>query len=327
MSFEGLSEVANILIVDDIYANRYLLKKLLRNDNLCLFEAENGNEALKVLMKENIDMVLLDIQMPDMTGFEVAETMRTNHKTAEIPIVFITASRTDEEFEFKGYESGAVDFIYKPISNKILTSKVQVYAKIQDQIKIIEKKTKVLEMKVNELNELKERFQLLSRIDGLTEIDNRRTFNEEYQQEWKRAQRNGESLAIIMLDIDFFKYYNDTYGHLEGDNCLIKVAKCIKESARRSYDKVARYGGEEFVILLPDTDLKGALHIGKSIRKNIEVLQIEHKTSTVSDYVTVSIGVASLMPKLDTPVNEVLNKADLAMYKAKDLGRNRVESN
>jgi len=169
-------------------------------------------------------------------------------------------------------------------------------------------------------------LQRLSTLDSLTEVANRRYFDEFFEREWKRAVRNGSPLSLIMLDIDYFKSYNDAYGHQEGDACLIEVSRILKRTVCRATDLVARYGGEEFAIVLPDTDLAGACFVSEQIRANVEQLKMDALQSQVSKYVTVSIGAASYHPQADSEKTALIQAADRALYQAKVAGRNQVRS-
>jgi len=316
--------ISTMLIVDDTNANLIALSALLESEDVNILQANSGNEALKIVLSNKIDIILLDVQMPNMNGFEVAEILRTNNKTKNIPIIFITAISKDEEYIFKGYELGAVDYLYKPIKNELLKSKIRVFLRLNKQAKIIEEKNCELEIVIKKLQEKEEEILKLARLDPLTGINNRRVFNENFEEEWARCFRNRKNLSVIMIDIDFFKQYNDTYGHLEGDNVLIKVAKEVVKTVGRSYDEVFRYGGEEFVVLLPETDYHGAFFIAEKIRKNIEELSIEHSGSKLSNCLTVSLGVSTCIPHDKMNKMDLLDVADNMLYKAKESGRNNV---
>ena len=314
----------NILIVDDTRANLISLEAILEGEDLNVITVSNGNDALKILLKGKIDIILLDVQMPGMNGFEVAELMRANNKTKDIPIIFITAINKEEEYIFKGYELGAVDYLYKPISNEILRSKVKVFIKLNEQAKIIEEKTKALEEKIIQLELVEKQLNHLIRIDELTGVYNRRAFEEIFDLEWARTIRSRGCFSVLMIDIDNFKIFNDTYGHLKGDNCLKNIAKIIERTLKRITDKVARLGGEEFVVLLPETDTKGAQLIAEEIRKNIEDLKIVNEEVETYEFVTVSIGISSIIPTKFIDKNEFIDQADKALYTAKKNGRNMV---
>jgi len=314
----------NILIIDDTKANLISLEAILEGENLNILTASNGNDALKILLKSKIDIVLLDVQMPEMNGFEVAELMRANNKTKDIPIIFITAINKEEEYIFKGYELGAVDYLYKPISNEILKSKVKVFVKLNEQTKIIEEKTKALEEKIIQLKIVEKKLNHLVRIDKLTGVFNRRAFEEIFELEWARTVRSNGFFSTLMIDIDNFKNFNDTYGHLKGDDCLKDVAKTIEKTLRRITDKVSRLGGEEFIVLLPETDLEGAKLIAEEIRKNIEDLQIPNEEIGTSKFVTISIGISSVLPTRFIEKKEFIDRADKALYIAKKNGKNMI---
>lgn len=317
--------ITTILIVDDTKANIIALTALLDSPNLNILSADSGNEALKLLLKENIDLILLDVQMPGMNGFEVAEIMRANNKTKNIPIIFVTAISKEEKFIFKGYELGAVDYLYKPISNEILKSKVNVFIRLNKQTKMIINKTKELEKTVAKLKLAEKKLTYYSRTDELTDILNRRGFEAEYELEWARAVRYNRYISILMIDIDDFKIFNDTYGHLEGDVCLREVANTIKASLQRTADIVSRFGGEEFVVVLPETDSKGAKIVAEEIRKNIENLKIKNKKSNVLEFITVSIGITTSLPTRELDRTDLIDEADRGLYSAKNSGKNKSD--
>lgn len=318
---------ANILIVDDRPENLLVLEGLLENMECNIVKATSGNEALSLMLDYDFAVVLLDVQMPEMDGFETAELMRGSEKTRYIPILFVTAISKEQKCIFKGYEVGAVDYLFKPIEPIILQSKVRVFLELYNQKKLVEEQAALLELKLKELMELQEancRLESLSTRDGLTGISNRRSFDQYIEVSLKDAIRAGKPISLIMADIDCFKAYNDNYGHLKGDDCLIQVAHTMAASVKRPMDFVARYGGEEFGIILPDTDREGAVTVAEGIRKNIEALKLAHAYSPAAPCVTISVGVATLVPKQSDSIKEFINNADKALYDAKQKGRNRV---
>ncbi len=322
-------EKMDILIVDDRSENILVLESLLEGLDLNIIKANSGNEALGKLLEYDFALVLLDVQMPGMDGFETAELMRGSDKTRHIPIIFITAINKTQKCMFRGYEIGAVDYLFKPIEPLILKSKVKVFIELHKQKELIKKQTKMLEKKVKELTELQKtnwNLERISSFDGLTGISNRRRFDEVIKIEWKRTMREKAPFSLIMIDIDHFKEFNDNYGHLAGDDCLRKVAKVIVTSVNRPADFVARYGGEEFVVVLPNTDQEGILFIAERIRKNVESLAIKHGYSSVSPYVTISLGVTTEIPKLNRTIEEFIENADKALFRAKQTGRNKIAS-
>lgn len=330
---EVRKKVANVLIVDDSNYNLYALEEILSSDDINILKASSGNEALNCMLEKDIAIVLLDIQMPDMNGFEVAEIMRSYEKTRNIPIIFITGINKEEDYIFRGYECGAVDYIYKPIKNEILKSKVKVFINLHNQKQIIANQNFILKDKVEELNKIKKKLETaneklweMANMDGLTTIPNRRSFDIKLPEEVKRMKRERKPLSLMMVDIDYFKKYNDHYGHIKGDDVLKDVANMLDKAVKRPGDFVGRYGGEEFVVLLPDTNLEGAKHISIRIMQELHAMKIEHKKSEISKFISVSIGISVLNPddKKTTP-QQLVNKADIALYIAKNKGRNRIE--
>ncbi|HIJ60671.1 MAG TPA: diguanylate cyclase, partial [Nitrospirae bacterium] len=296
-----MNEKQRILIVDDVTLNIQLLNDVLK-DEYEIFFSTNALDTIVMAEKNKPDIVLMDIMMPDINGYELCKQFKENPLFRDIPVIFITA--LDEiEHESKGLKLGAVDYITKPFNPEIVKLRV----------------SNQLELKRN-----RDILSNLSRIDGLTGIPNRRAFDEIFAKEWLRAIREGTSISILMIDVDYFKLYNDYYGHSAGDECLKKVAQTIKLTLLRPADFVARYGGEEFVCLLPDTDETGALHTAKKILKAIIDLKLPHPTSLVSNHVSVSIGISNVMASIHSDPSIVLLEADKALYKAKDRGRNNV---
>lgn len=319
----------NVLIVDDRPENLLVLESLLDNMNCNIMKAHSGNEALSLMWDHEFALVLLDVQMPDMDGFETAELMRGSSRTKFIPIIFVTAISKEQKCIFKGYEVGAVDYLFKPIEPVILQCKVKVFIDLYNQKKLIEEQAALLEMKIKEMNELQEtnsKLKSLSIHDGLTGISNRRYFDQYMDMSWKNSMRSGNPISLIMADIDCFKAFNDNYGHLQGDDCLIAVAKQLSLSIKRPLDFVARYGGEEFAIVLPELNTEGALIVAEKIRTSIEALKLNHEYSVVSNYVTLSLGVATMIPNAANSISELIDCADKALYKAKASGRNAVST-
>ena len=322
----------NILIVDDRKENLLVLESILEPLSVNIVKASSGNEALGLLFDYDFAVALIDVQMPDMDGFEVAEIMRSSERTAHIPIIFVTAISMEQKHVFKGYDSGAVDYLFKPIKEpKVLLSKIKIFIelynqkqKIIEQSLILEKKVHELEMTKQELEKVNLILEQTSYFDNLTGIANRHSLEAYFNTALKNSKRKKTNLSVMMIDIDCFKDFNDNYGHVQGDICLVTIAKTIKESLKRPLDFVGRYGGEEFIVLLQETNIEGALKVAEEIKGNIESLQIKHRFSKVENYVTVSSGVVSLIPGNTDSLNDIVIKADKALYEAKHKGRNRV---
>jgi len=292
-------EKNSILIVDDSPNNLNVLFHLLRDD-YTLYVAKNGLSAVEIAKAHTPDLILLDILMPDMNGFEVLRILKGLSTTKHIPIIFITAL-VDAKDEEAGLAMDAADYISKPFVPGI------VRLRVGNQIKM-----------VNYLREI----ERLSKMDELTKLANRRSFNEKLASEWGRAQREQTALGLIILDVDKFKIYNDTYGHQHGDIVLKTIAQILEEITQRSSDFVARWGGEEFIVLLPNTDADGAMKVAEKIRTEVEITEIPHQDGVSK--VTVSAGVNVVVPDVNTIVDKYISDADEALYRAKSEGRNRV---
>lgn len=319
-----------VLIVDDIKENLYSLELLLEDEDMELVTAQSGQEALEKTLDHDFFLILMDVQMPGMNGYETAELLRGNSRTKNIPIIFVTANNRDEDQMFKGYDAGAVDFLVKPLATQILKSKINVFRTFHKQQQELIRKTDELNGIISELEELQqeleeknEQLKILSSRDGLTGLYNRRSFDIFLEEEWSRALRNSSSLAVVMADIDEFKLYNDHYGHVKGDDCLESVAAIFNNSFQRCIDRVARYGGEEFIALLPETDMKGAEMLSENLINTIRESRIPHEGSSRSPHLTISLGVCTVRPNQSLNTTDLLKCVDRALYKAKDKGRDR----
>ena len=323
----------DILIVDDRPENLVALENLLESPELNIVRAMSGQEALGLMFDHDFALALLDVHMPEMDGFETAELMRGNARTRHIPIIFVTANHTEPRNLFRGYDSGAVDYLFKPLDPQRLLSKVYIFLEIHRQRLALQAKTRELDAKILELEalqaELQEKniqLQLLSSLDGLTGIPNRRHFNETLDLEWTRLAREQQPLSLVLLDVDHFKRFNDTYGHVVGDRCLKRVAGALASQLKRPADLAARYGGEEFAAILPGTALEGARHIAEAMRATVQGLEIEHAASPIASVVTISLGVSSVVPAPGCNIVDLIQAADRGLYRAKQTGRNRVVS-
>ncbi|WP_416148616.1 diguanylate cyclase domain-containing protein [Salipaludibacillus sp. HK11] len=306
-----------VLMVDDRAENLLALEAILEGLDVKLLKANSGNDALSLMIEEEIALVLLDVQMPEMDGFEVAEIMKSSDRTKYIPIIFVTAISKEDKYVSKAYDSGAVDYLLKPIVPEFLISKVKVFMELHRQ------KQKIKQQAM-ELEEANAKLRTLSYIDGLTQIPNRRNYDDNLEKEWGNAIREASQVSLILIDIDFFKEYNDIYGHAKGDECLKKVGTKLANTVQRPRDLVARYGGEEFVVILPNTSQQDAEMIANQMKDNIQGLQIVHGKSSASNYVTISGGIATMKPTDILQKEEISERADQALYKAKELGRNQI---
>ncbi len=313
---------ANILIVDDKKANVYSLRELLLSDEYNILEAYSGEECLSILLQNTIDLVLLDIQMPNMDGFETLTYIRENPKTSQIPVIFITATVKTEAFHMKGYERGAIDIVYKPVDEVILKSKVQQFLQMANDRIALQEKIEMLETLNEENQKMRSEIEQLAFTDYLTGLHNRRHIDSEYVKLYRHCYRHQSPLAVIMIDLDNFKGYNDYYGHLKGDEVLKQVSNCITSNINRSLDTVGRYGGEEFLIILPDTTKEGAFTIAENIRNCLLDEKILHCPNCYFEFVTISLGVACDIPRDYHVVSKLVEKSDQALYQAKRMGKN-----
>lgn len=291
-----------LLVVDDQPINIQLLYQIFHADHE-VFMATGGEQALAVCRRESPDLVLLDVLMPDMDGLEVCRRLKQDPATRDIPVIFVTGQNAPEE-ESAGLEVGAVDFISKPINPRVVLARVTTHLMLKAQ---------------------SDRLRDLAYIDGLTGVSNRRRFDERLIEEWRSGRRSQSALGIILFDVDHFKAYNDHYGHQAGDVALQRVAAQLSSGLRRPRDLLARFGGEEFVCLLPETDLPAAAQVAEHLRLAVAEAALPHAASDAADIITVSAGVAAVIPDQDEGAAEPLLKlADRNLYRAKALGRNQV---
>ena len=290
-----------ILIVDDEPSNLMVLNEALKTDYE-VFAVDNGSAALAAAIRTRPDLVLLDIIMPDMDGYAICRAMKDNPLLNDIPLIFVSGKTSDDD-ESVGLQMGAVDYLTKPLNLAIVRQRVAIHLELKRQ---------------------KDLLSRLAMLDGLTGIPNRRAFDNRLNEEWRRAVRNSSRLCLVMTDIDWFKQYNDIYGHLAGDICLRRVARTLTTTFKRAGDFVARYGGEEFSCILPGINEKGLGGETSSLRSRVEHLAISHKGSITSRYVTISIGAICCIPSQETTPETLILLADQQLYRAKDQGRNQV---
>lgn len=289
-----------ILVVDDMTTTLLLIHDLLK-DTYEVKIAKSGTKALEILESPNdIDLILLDIEMPEINGYDVCKRIKNNETIKNIPIIFITG-RTSQEDEEYGLNLGAIDYITKPFNKAIVKLRIKNYLDLKIKNDMLEK---------------------LSMYDGLTNIRNRRFFDETFEKTFNEIKRDKKSLAVLMIDIDFFKPYNDNYGHGQGDETLRKVAKALEKTIKRASDFVARYGGEEFVILLKDINKDGVEAVANNLLNAVRELKITHEFSKIENYVTISIGASFYNSSSDVTKLELLLKADETLYSVKNSGRN-----
>ena len=291
-----------ILVVDDSPTNLAILNVVLR-EVYNVVTATNGPDALNLSASEEPDLIILDIMMPGMDGYEICDRLKANPFTKDIPVMFVTAMDQERQ-EAKGLAMGAVDYLAKPVSPPI------VLARVRNQL---------------ELKKQRDFLRRLSSVDGLTGVANRRSFEEDFDKEWRRAARHQAPLTLLLADIDHLRAYNDAYGYLAGDDCLKMVAQAMAKSMMRPGDVIARYGGEEFVGLLPDTDAKGSTVVADRLLNSVRAMALPHGHSEAAPIVTISVGIASCLPHRDNDRSGLFKLAGDALYAAKTAGRNQAK--
>jgi len=304
-----------ILVTDDSQTDRLIIQRYLLSMGHEALLAEDGEQAIRLFQEQNPDLVLLDMRMPGMDGYQVVKKLREIEQ-GWLPILFLSSSIDADSFA-KGIAAGADDYLHKPIDKVILK------AKLQAMERLVAMRKQLLDV-THKLAEEKDKIKRIANQDGLTGIANRRFLDHILKQEFRRHRRSQKTLGIIMIDIDFFKSYNDYYGHLSGDDVLRLCAKKMSDLVCRGGDLVARYGGEEFCVILPDTELNGAKCFAETLRTGIEELAIERDDLKNWTHLTISLGVSSIKPDQNDTVEELLKAADQALFQAKQLGRNQV---
>ena len=294
-------EMQKVLVADDDAVNRDVLGELLKPEYTVLL-ARNGAQALERAMRHLPDLILLDVMMPDMDGYEVLRRLRADPLTEHISVIFISGLDRPED-EANGLKMGAADYITKPFNQTVVMARVALHLQVVRQRRMLER---------------------LANVDGLTELANRRRFDEVYALEWQRARRSGRPLSLALLDVDAFKQFNDRYGHPAGDRALRAVARTAAAAMRRPADLAARYGGEELVLLLPETGAAEACRVVSQLLRAVAGLSIAHEASGVAAILTASAGGATLEPGGAETASDLFDAADAELYRAKQAGRNRV---
>ncbi len=304
-----------ILVVDDSPTIRVALKALLERMGHTVVEANDGKEALQIYRHDRPGLVLIDVVMPIMDGYESARRMRETKADEWVPIIFLSSKEADQDLD-RAIEAGGDDYLVKPVSFVVLNAKIRALQRLESM------RTKQLEMS-RDLASANRELEKLSRQDGLTGIANRRYFDSYLVTEVRRGARERQPLSLILSDVDHFKAFNDCYGHQAGDDCLRRVAAALSSAGRRPADLAARYGGEEFAMVLPGTVLEGAVDVAQAVSRVIDGLAIPHARSAVDRKVTLSQGIVSLTPEKETSSEDLIQRADQALYMAKQQGRNR----
>ncbi|GAB4437886.1 MAG: diguanylate cyclase [Cyanobacteria bacterium J069] len=323
-------EVINILIVDDTPANLQLLTSLLRRRGYEVRAANNGALGLAIARATATEVMLLDISMPDMDGYTVCEQLKSDQRTRDISVIFVSALGEVVD-KVRAFAVGGVDYITKPFHVQEVVARVETHLALRRLQQQLQAQNERLQQEMRDrraaeaaLQSANLELKRLAHSDGLTQVANRRRFDEYLVQEWQHMLREQQPLSLILCDVDCFKAYNDVYGHQEGDQCLREVAGVIGSAVKRAVDLVARYGGEEFAVILPNTSSSGAYQVAQDIQAGIKALAMPHITSLIAPIVTLSQGIATVIPQLDAEPHQLIAAADQALYRAKQDGRDRI---
>jgi diguanylate cyclase (GGDEF)-like protein len=308
--------ILKVLVVDDTPEFRHLLSTMIESLGHTVVLASDGQQAVEVAREEQPDLVLMDIQMPNKNGYDAAREIVREQGDDWLPIIFLSASESDQDLE-KAIDSGGSDYLLKPVSLVVLGAKINSMRRIDAM------RRKLVEL-THQLGAAYRELEAVSQRDALTGASNRGHFDRYLADELRRAHRAKAPLSVVLVDVDFFKLYNDHYGHQSGDDCLRKIVEALRSACRRPADLVARYGGEEFALVLPETPLEGAERVAEAARKAVQGRAIPHARSGGSDCVTISAGVATAAPQQGLTAERLIANADEALYSAKSLGRNRV---
>lgn len=319
----------SILILDDAQENCMLMQGILKRSGYKnTLTSQSPDEVIDWLSLKSEDppkkifsLILLDILLPGITGIEILRLIREKPGLKDIPVIMITALKESNVLQ-EAFDTGAIDYVIKPFDSIELLARVRSALRLYEEMTRRMEREKELEKLTDQLKEVNAYLLAIARTDGLTGLFNRRYFDEVLSTEWKRCWRTGNSVALLMLDIDHFKLFNDTYGHQAGDQCLKQVSSAIRECARRAGDVSARYGGEEFAVILPETSESNAVVVSRNILEKVEKLSIPHSASKTAPTVTISIGMATLSPSPENSITELIERADKALYLAKEEGRN-----
>ncbi len=299
-----------ILVVDDNRLIREMLSAIIINEGYKPFLAKGAAEALSILSRNEIDLILMDVEMPEMNGFDLTRKIRQMLAEQWVPIIFLSG-QTDDQHLCAGIDAGGDDYLTKPVNSTILSAKIRAMSRIA--------------LMRAALEDANQQLLKLTHLDPLTEAVNRRGMEEALTRAWKANQRDPSELSLILLDIDHFKSYNDHYGHQKGDACLKHVSKTIQAQLHRPTDLLTRYGGEEFLLILPDTPIEGAKTLAKKIIQELEVRNLAHDFSSTATHVTASMGISSTRFGAEDS-DSLIEQADKAMYEAKHRGRNNFVS-
>jgi diguanylate cyclase (GGDEF)-like protein len=317
-----------ILLVNDRRLESVLLERMLNGMDLRIFRAGSGIDALGLMDCHDFMLAIVDVHMTGMDGYEIVDAMKSRNRTKDMPVILITEDAGRESNLVRGYESGVVDYMMKPVDPIMLRSKVRLFMELYSQRRRLDVQKGILVEMVKQLKMLRRengRLEISSTMDSLTDIPNKRSFDSAMDSLWRSCMRDGLPLALAIVGIDCFRAYNEKYGHIQGDQCLINVSSAIAVCLNRPLDFVARHGGDEFAVIMPETDLNGGLSVCRSILRAVEKTEIPHVYGLPSSSVTVSVGLASGIPQQGDELEDFMRMAAEALCRAKSFGRNRIE--
>lgn len=304
-----METASTLLVVDDDLVTRMMLTLTLKQHGYEVQEAESGSKCLEIVMNTTVDIVLLDAMLPDINGFQCC-SMLHEHLQERCPPILMVTGLEDETSVNRAFEVNAIDYVTKPINFAVLRHRIQRVLRERQLMQ--------------DLEAVNRRLTQMAQTDSLTQLANRGFFEQALKEAWQQSTQKKQPIGILLCDLDYFKQYNDTYGHLEGDRCLKEIAVILQTAVLHPNDLVARYGGEEFVILLPDTDEPGIEVVAARIRYCLAERALPHRGSKVSEIVTCSLGGVLTTPRPGTNPEVLIAAADKALYEAKANGRDRL---
>jgi len=313
-----------VLLVDDqpIVAEK-VRRDLLEDSRIDFHFCSDPKEAIKLAASVHPTVILLDLVMPKIDGIEAVKLFRANAVTQDVPIMMLS-SKENGELKANAFKAGANDYLVKMPEKVELTARVVYHSMSYLSKKQRDHAYRALRESQRKMEEKNFELMQQSTVDGLTGVGNRRALDSVIERTWLASMRSHTEMSVLMIDVDHFKIFNDHYGHIAGDDCLKAIAKALSEELPRATDFVARYGGEEFVVVLSATDLNGATVVAERLRNKISQLKIAHKKSPVSEFVSISVGVSSVIPDRKMSRLNLIESADTALYEAKESGRNQV---
>ncbi len=317
----------SVLLVDDQAMVGEAVRRMLAEHTEIKFQyCANPLEAVATARSVSPTVILQDLVMPNVDGLDLLARYKADEALSAVPVI-VLSTKEEPTVKRDAFKAGASDYLVK------LPDQIELIARIRHHSKAYlnqlqrDEAYRALHESQQQLMAANLELERLTNVDGLTGLSNRRYFDENIDAEWKRAVRAQTSLGVLMIDVDHFKLYNDTYGHLAGDEVLKSVASAIKGCCQRSTDLPARFGGEEFVVILPSTAAPDVLRFGQELCRSVEALQLLHSASSVGPHLTISVGGAATVPMRDTAFSTLVAAADKALYEAKETGRNRALMN